>query len=212
MYPSMTPFTLHAGPGKLPECLLCERKHVSGLIPGSIPGWGPSNIAEFSPRTSSVWTKARTNDVKADNTLIMWLFYRVFWRQINVHTDKCIIWNKAEIRECLTIRIEAEIVHQFSETVSSILYTSHEMSNVFTGSLRVMCECTHSFRKITGSVNEPKPEDPGTNHGTHFPCFFQDGCVKEAYDVIVWLNITSAEDQRLLLHHCRFSPANDSHM
>ncbi len=24
---------------KLPECLLCERKHVPGLIPGSIPGW-----------------------------------------------------------------------------------------------------------------------------------------------------------------------------
>ncbi len=24
---------------KLPECLLCERKHVPGLIPGLIPGW-----------------------------------------------------------------------------------------------------------------------------------------------------------------------------
>ncbi len=39
---------------KLPECLLCERKHVPGLIPGSIPGWGPSNIAGFSPGTSAV--------------------------------------------------------------------------------------------------------------------------------------------------------------
>ncbi len=35
-------------------CLLCERKHVSGLIPGSILGWGPSNIAGFSPGTSAV--------------------------------------------------------------------------------------------------------------------------------------------------------------
>ncbi len=43
---------------KLPECLLCERKHVPGLILGLIPGWGPSNIAGFSPGTSAVWTKA----------------------------------------------------------------------------------------------------------------------------------------------------------
>ncbi len=39
---------------KLPECLLCERKHVPGLILGLIPGWGPSNIAGFSPGTSAV--------------------------------------------------------------------------------------------------------------------------------------------------------------
>ncbi len=54
----IAPFTLHVGPGKLPECLLCERKHVPGLIPGLIPGWGPSNIVGFSPGTSAVWTKA----------------------------------------------------------------------------------------------------------------------------------------------------------
>ncbi len=37
--------------------------------------------------------------------------------------------------------------------VSGALYTSHERSHVFTGSLLVVCECTHRFRKITGSVN-----------------------------------------------------------
>ncbi len=42
------------GPGKLPECILCESKHVLGLIAGSIPGRGPSNITGFSPGTSSV--------------------------------------------------------------------------------------------------------------------------------------------------------------
>ncbi len=47
-------------------------------------------------------------------------------------------------------------------------------------SLRVVCERTHRFRKITGSVNEPKSDHPGTNHGTHFPCIFRNGCVKEA--------------------------------
>ncbi len=34
--------------------------------------------------------------------------------------------------------------------------------------------------EITGSVNEPKSDHPGTNHGTHFPCIFWNGCVKEA--------------------------------
>ncbi len=41
--------------------------------------------------------------------------------------------------ELLTIRAEAEII-QFSEMVRGALYTSHEMSRVFTGSLRVVCE------------------------------------------------------------------------
>ncbi len=66
----IAPFTLHVGPGKLPECLLCERKHVPGLIPGLI--------------------------------------------------------------------------------------------------------------KITGSVNEPKSNDPGMIPGTHYPCIFWNLCVKEA--------------------------------
>ncbi len=74
------------------------------------------------------------------------------------HNEKCVNWNEAEIRELLTIRAEAEIILQFSE-----------MSRVFTGSLRVVCERTHRFWKITGSVNEPKSDHPGTNHGTHFP-------------------------------------------
>ncbi len=87
--------------------------------------------------------------------------------------------------ELLTIRAEAEIVCQFSEMVRGALYTSHERSRVFTGSLRVVCEHTHRFRKITGSVNEPKSDHPGTNHGTHFPCIFRNGCVKEAL-VLNW--------------------------
>ncbi len=53
------------------------------------------------------------------------------------------------------------------------------MSRVFTGSLQVVCDCTHRFRKIISSVNEPKSDDPGTNHGTHFLYIFRNGCVKE---------------------------------
>jgi len=37
--------------GTLPGRLLCESKHVPGLIPGLNPGRGPSNIAGFSPGT-----------------------------------------------------------------------------------------------------------------------------------------------------------------
>ncbi len=96
------------------------------------------------------------------------------------HDEKCVNWNEAVIRELLTIRAEAEIVRQFSEMVRAALYTPHEMSRVFTGSLRVVCERMHRFRKITDSVNEPKSDHPGTNHGTHFPCIFRNGYVKEA--------------------------------
>ncbi len=94
------------------------------------------------------------------------------------HNEKCVNWNEAAIRELLTIRAEAEIVRQFSEMVRGALYTSHEMSRVFMGSLRVVCERTHRFRKINGSVNEPKSD----HHGTYFPCIFRNGCVKEAID------------------------------
>ncbi len=82
------------------------------------------------------------------------------------HDEKCVNWNEAAIRELLTIRAEAEIVR-------GALYTSHEMSRVFTGSLRVVCERTHRFQKITGSVNEPKSNDPGMIPGTHYPCIFR---------------------------------------
>ncbi len=78
------------------------------------------------------------------------------------HDEKCVNWNEAAIRELLTIRAEAEIIRQFSEMVSGALYTSHERSRVFTGSLRVVCERTHRFRKITGSVNEPKSDHPSS--------------------------------------------------
>ncbi len=69
----------------------------------------------------------------------------------------------------LTIRAEAEIVRQFSEMVRGALYTSHEMSRVFTGSLRVVCECMHRFRKITGSVNEPKSDKSRDTISVYFP-------------------------------------------
>ncbi len=49
------------------------------------------------------------------------------------HDETCVNCNEAAIRELLTISAEAEII-QFSEMVHGTLYTSHEMSRVFTGS------------------------------------------------------------------------------
>ncbi len=104
--------------------------------------------------------------------------------------------------ELLTICAEAEII-QFSEMVRGALYTSHEMSRVFTGSLRVVCERTHRFRKITGSVNEPKSDDPGTNAGTHYPCIFRNLCVKGALQARSHLTLNPISPQ---LHERDTSP------
>ncbi len=122
------------------------------------------------------------------------------------HDEKCVNWNEAAIREILTICAEAEIILQFSEMVSAALYTSHEMSRVFTGSLRVVCERTHRFRKITGSVNEPKSDHPGTNHGTHFPCIFRNGCVKEAY--MIWFIAQPYSGKKFISVCCELTTFN----
>ncbi len=71
------------------------------------------------------------------------------------------------------------------------------MSRVFTGSLRVVCERTHRFQKITGSVNEPKSNDPGMIPGTHYPCIFRNLCVKEA---LVNYSELSSYPKFLLIH------------
>lgn len=59
------PFTQRVVPKKLPECLLCESKHIPGLISGSILVWGPNNTAGISPGTRRVWTKGRTYAVRS---------------------------------------------------------------------------------------------------------------------------------------------------
>ncbi len=129
--------------------------------------------------------KSRINAIKGVSVVMTHFIVRLFLPVVlkadqRSHDEKCVNWNEAAIRELLTIRAEAEIIRQFSEMVRGALYTSHEMSRVFTGSLQVVCERTHRFRKITGSVNEPKSNDPGMIPGTHYPCIFRNLCVKEA--------------------------------
>ncbi len=88
---------------------------------------------------------------------------------------KCVNWNEAAIgAPHYPLKLKS-----FSSLVKwcAAHYTRHMKCHV---SLRVVCERTHRFWKITGSVNETKSDHPGTNHGTHFPCIFRNGCVKEA--------------------------------
>ncbi len=138
---------------KLPECLLCERKHVPGLIPGLIPGWDLVTLPGSVPERALCEQKpdqCRKRVCRSDDAL-----YRstvlpgVLKADQRSHDEKYVNWNEAAIRELLTIRAEAEIILQFSEMVSAH-YTRHMKGHV---SLRVVCECTHRFQKITGSVN-----------------------------------------------------------
>ncbi len=76
---------------KLPECLLCERKHVLWLIPGLIPGWDlvtlPGSVPEWALCEQKP-DQCRKGCVVVMTHFIVGLFYRVFWRQINVHMTK----------------------------------------------------------------------------------------------------------------------------
>uniref|UniRef100_A0A673GVK0 Ubiquitin carboxyl-terminal hydrolase n=1 Tax=Sinocyclocheilus rhinocerous TaxID=307959 RepID=A0A673GVK0_9TELE len=56
------------------------------------------------------------------------------------------------------------------------------ISEVFDGTIVSSVQCltcdrvSDLFRKITGSVNEPKSNDPRTNHRTHYPSIFRNLC------------------------------------
>ncbi len=76
---------------KLPEWLLCQRKHVPGLIPGLIPGWDLVTLPGSVPERTLCEQKpdqCRNECVVVMTHFIVRQFYRVFWRQINVHTTK----------------------------------------------------------------------------------------------------------------------------
>ncbi len=76
---------------KLPECLLCEHKHVPGLIPGLIRGWDLVTLPGSVPERALCEQKpdqCRKWCVIVMMHFIVRQFYRVFWRQINVHTMK----------------------------------------------------------------------------------------------------------------------------
>ncbi len=76
---------------KLPECFLCERKHVPGLIPGLIPGWDLVTLPGSVPERALCEQKpdqCRNECVVVMTHFIVRQFYRLFWRQIKVHTTK----------------------------------------------------------------------------------------------------------------------------
>ncbi len=66
---------------KLPECLLCERKHVPGLIPGLILGWDLVTLPGSVPERALCEQKpdqCRKGCVVVMTHFIVRLFYRVF--------------------------------------------------------------------------------------------------------------------------------------
>ncbi len=132
-------------------CLLCERKHVPGLIPGwdlvTLPGSVPERaLCEQKP------DQCRNECVVVMTHFVVQLFYRVFWRQINVHTmKKCVNWNEAAIRELLTICAEAEIILQFSEMVSAH-YTRHMKGHVSLRDLYGLCVNARTYSRKSLAV------------------------------------------------------------
>ncbi len=155
-----------------------------GINSGIDPGWGPSNMPGSVPERALC--EQKPDQCRKGCVVVIDALYRStvlpgLFEGRRSHDEKYVNWNEAAIRELLTIRAEAEIILQFSEMVRGALYTSHEMSRVFSGSLRVVCECTHRFRKITGSVNAANLTIRETNAGTHYPCIFRNLCVKGAW-------------------------------
>ncbi len=88
---TLAPFTLHVGPGKLPEncrSAFCVNANTSRdwsrvkdlvTLPGSVP---ERALCEQKP------DQCRKGCVVVMTHFIVRLFYRLFWRQINVHTMK----------------------------------------------------------------------------------------------------------------------------
>ncbi len=96
----------------LPGCLILAPPphlilNLSILGGSNLVGWGPSNIAGFSPRTSSVWTKARAKAVRADNvnyyaTFLLGVLKAYQCSRLKKNSN-C---NEVAIREILTVRAE----------------------------------------------------------------------------------------------------------
>ena len=79
-------------------------------------------------------------------------------------------WNEAEITSsslsALKLRSFTSFVEQYARVHVFDAYVTRLIltSCVFPGSLRVVCERTHRSQQITGSVNKPKSNNPGTNY------------------------------------------------
>ncbi len=85
------------------------------------------------------------------------------------HNEKYVNWNEAAIRELLTIRAEAEIVRQFSEMVRGALYTSHEMSRVFTGCVWMHAQIPENHRQCEWTKIKRSRDDSRNTLPVYFP-------------------------------------------
>ncbi len=174
---SRAPFTLHVGPGKLPEncrSAFCVNANTVGdlvTLPGSVP---ERALCEQKP------DQCRKGCVVVMTHFIIRLFYRVFWRQINVqHDEKCVNWNEAAIRELLTIRAELKSFSLVKWWAAH--YTRHMNVTLSLRDLYGLCvnARTDSGKSLPVWMNQNQTIQ-GQITGQHFPCIFWNGCVKEA--------------------------------
>ncbi len=125
---------------KIAGVLLCERKHVPGLIPGLIPGWDlvtlPGSVLERALCEQEP-DQCRKGCVVVMTHFIVRLLPGVLKADQRSHDERCVNWNEAAIRELLTICSEAEII-QFSEMVSAH-YTRHMKGHVSLRDLYGLC-------------------------------------------------------------------------
>ncbi len=176
-YESKALFTLHVGPGKL--CAFCVNANTSGID----PGLGPSKLPGSVPERALCEQKpdqCRNECVVVMTHFVVQLFYRVFWRQINVHTmKKCVNSNEAAIRELLTICAEAEIILQFSEMVSAH-YTRHMKGHVSLRDLYGLCVNARTYSRKSLAVWMQQIWWSGNKCRNTLPCIFRNLCVKGA--------------------------------
>ncbi len=110
--------------------------NMSRINSGSIPGWDLVTLPGSVPERALCEQKPDQccKGCRSDDALYCSNVLPVVLKADQCsHDEKCVNWNEAAIRELLTLRAEAEIIRQFSEMVCGALYTSHEMSRVFTG-------------------------------------------------------------------------------
>ncbi len=168
---------------KLPECLLCERKHVPGLIPGLIPGWDLVTLPGSVPERALC--EQKPDQCRNECVVVMTHFNRsavlpgVLKADQRSHDEKYVNWNEAANRELLTISAEAEIILQLVKWWARIIHVTWKVTclyGIFTGCVWMHAHIPENhwqwwMQQIWRS---------GTNAGTHYPCIFRNLCVKGA--------------------------------
>ncbi len=134
-----------------------------GINSGIDPGLRPKYIAGLRPGTSSVWTKARTNAVKADDV-------RYHNAPVCLKADQYSQWKMYKLGM-------KQRSGSSSLSVLKLIYLNSLVKCHV--SLRDLCVCW-MHAQILENHWQCNQNEPGTNHWPRFLCIFRNVCVKEA--------------------------------